>query len=137
MSSGYINIDASMNPPKLNKDIDGNYIASQLERIIKTYNIQLKTLTGLKAKRDEILDFIERKETSSRGNYLRMMKKHDKEKEDFIMLATAIQEIEHMYNRLPKIERRIRDTERRIAAVYPVEFMEVVNTEYKKLKGDN
>ncbi|MEN3773041.1 hypothetical protein [Priestia megaterium] len=137
MSSGYINIDASMNPPTLNKDIDGNYIASQLERIIKTHNLNQKSLTDLKARRKKVLDAIKAKETSSRGNYLRMMKKHDKEKEDFIMLATAIQEIEHMYNRLPKIERRIRDTERRIAAVYPVEFMEVVNTEYEKLKGDN
>jgi chromosome segregation ATPase len=129
-------MERHMNPPTLNKDVHGNYIITQLEGIIKTYKANLSYLENSRGKRTELLEVIERKETSTRGNYLRLLNKRDKTEEEHEALDSAIQEIERMYVSLPSVERRIRDTERRLQAVYPPDFMEVVNTEYEKLKGD-
>ena len=130
-------MERNMNPPTLNKDVHGNYIITQLAGIIKAYKANLSYLDNSRGKRAELLEVIERKETSTRGDYLRLLNKRDKTKEEHEALDSAIQKIEEMYVALPSVERRIRDAERRLQAVYPPDFMEVVNTEYEKLKGEN
>ncbi|MBU8690934.1 hypothetical protein KM918_26990 [Priestia megaterium] len=136
MSKGYFYSDP-MNPPILNRDSEGNYIKSQLERIMRTYESNLHTLESMTDKRKELTDIIERKETSKRSNYVKYLHKRDKTKEEQGFLDTVIQQIEEMYMALPRVERRIREAKRRIDAVYPSELMEVVYREHSKLRGEN
>ncbi|WP_098446356.1 hypothetical protein [Bacillus sp. es.036] len=82
-----------------------------------------------------MLEVIERKETSKRGNYLRLLNKHNKTKEEHLQLHASIRDIEEMYNALTPIERKIRDPQRRLIAVYPNELIEVVYSELEKIKG--
>lgn len=127
---------AHMNPPILNKDSYGNYILTQFRTHFKDYKANISYLESSRGKRTELLEVIARKENSTRGDYLRLLNKRDKTKAEEEALFSAIQKIEEMYVALPSVERRIRDTERRLQAVYPPDFMEVVYREYENLKGD-
>lgn len=129
-------IDSHLNPPTLNKDVDGDYIFSQLEGIIRTYNASLSYLDSMKGKHKEVSEIIARKETSTRGNYLRLLNKPDKSDEENELLYKAITDIEELYMVLPALERRIREAERKLQAVYPPSFMVLVFNEYENLKGD-
>ncbi|WRP06888.1 hypothetical protein U9J35_01585 [Rossellomorea aquimaris] len=124
-------IDYNMNPPSLSK-FNGEYVQSQLKNLKRRYDAIISTLEIKKDTRNHLLELLVRKETSTRGTYVRMMKKEYRTKEELESLYIATVEIEDIYNALPSIEREIRDLERMLSLVFPRNTVEIIEQNTKE-----
>ncbi|GIN62515.1 hypothetical protein J27TS8_25080 [Robertmurraya siralis] len=119
-------VNYKLNPPTLNRDADGNYITSQLERIKRTYEAQRSFLYGLKGQIVVIKKKIESREESSRSRYNILMNKEQRTLAEIEELYGRTLEIEALYNQIPPLENQIRTLTREIKMTYPESFLKVL-----------
>lgn len=119
-------VNYKLNPPTLNKDADGNYITSQLERIKRTYEGQRSFLYGLKGQLVVIQKKIDSREESSRSRYHILMNKDCRTPQEIEELYGRTLELEAIYNQIPPLESMIRTVTRELKMTYPESFLKVV-----------
>ncbi|MCY7861594.1 hypothetical protein [Bacillus haynesii] len=123
-------IDYHLNPPTLNK-LNGEYVQSQIKNLKRQFDALQSSLKTREDKQKHLLEVLDRKENSPRGTYLRMMNKEHRTKEDLEKFYIATTEIEDIYNALPRLEREIRDTKRKLSILFPDHIVEIIENEFK------
>lgn len=130
-------INYNLNPVTLDKDENGDYIRSNLEEVKRRYEAKCYWIKTKQKEKEKIVELIEKKESNPRSRYNVLLKKANKTAGEHEELYERIAEIEKLYNKLPLIEREIRDSVRKLRAVFSPHILEIVYSELgEEMKGE-